>query len=649
MKIVHHNACVEQFVLVEANAKLPEIYLQSHLCAWGLLNSFELSDFRARRQSISAQISLLIQIATDLNLEAVAAELEKTNNDMAAEVFRFVVVGEFSRGKSTVINALLGDKVLPSSVEPTTTVLTKIVGGQNTAFRLVHRDDRADLEITRDQFRALTAPPEPGQRDREQRRRYEERLIELRSLSMVEVSTPAQICQAGVEIVDTPGTNDLDPLREQITYDYIPRADAILFVLTARMGLSQSESDFLQNRVLKTDVARVFFLLNYADTLTPGDLSTVEKKCLSDLSGLVGQPRLFPVSARQALSSRMGSGAPAHSVVDGGFGELEKALASFLEKDRAGAKLKRPISRALRICEDLLAGPVAIAIATVGMELPLLQRKVEELTPQIQQLQQRRDLTLAALRLRLDNRRSGLIIVMREGLYEIATAALDAVDKYEGPLGTDELNRHIEARVAPVQSRFQTSFKVAASEAFSEEFSKVEKDFARIQGDLDALFKGSLLTAKFECQVPSLGSTGWTVLQAGGAGIGLIFLPFFAPIALAAGWLGGAFIADLWQTGIRREKQGEIRNAVDERYRATIPASILEFERNWQEAGRLVIAELTHTFDQRCDEARIALQSALDNLLTASATAAEIRATMDVIESRIRSVQESLSQEESPL
>jgi hypothetical protein len=178
----------------------------------------------------------------------------------------------------------------------------------------------------------------------------------------------------------------------------------------------------------------------------------------------------------------------------------------------------------------------------------------------------------------------------------------------------------------------------------------VGNDLARIQEDFDALFAASSVSAGFQYEVPSLSGTGWKLLQAGGAGAGFLFLPFlFAPIALLVGWLGGAFIGDLWQTGVRREKQGEIRNAVDERYRGTIPASVIQFENNWQDAVQHAIAELTRVFDQRCDDARAALQTALEKFSTESATAAEMRAKMDAIESRVRSVQKNLAKEEISL
>jgi GTPase SAR1 family protein len=616
------------------------------------LNSFELNRFRAWKNHISTQLDLLAGIAGELHAEPIASELEKTKRDMDAESFRFVVVGEFSRGKSTVINALLADRLLPASVEPTTTVLTKIKGGATRSFKLYYRDGRADENISAEQFKTLVAPPEPAQRDKEQRRLYEQRQTELRSLAMVEITHPGSLCDEGVEIVDTPGTNDLDPLREQITYDYIPRADAILFVLTARQALTQSESDFLQNRVLTSDVARIFFLLNYADTLSPVDLTTVQNKCVLDLARFVSNPKLYPVSAKKALAARTSRSENTSAAIDeGGFVELERALASFLESERARAKLSRPVSRGIRVCEELLAGPVAMARSTIGLDIPELRKRIDDLSPKIQIMQERRNRTLTTLKLRLESRKIALAIRMREGLYKVADAALNAVDGYDGPISSEELGRHIEAQVAPVQSEFQSTFKAEAAEAFSAEFTNIEGELSSSQADLQALFEkdGASVAIYFPSEQPTIDGGGLgTFLQIGGAGIGLLFLPFFAPLALIAGWFGGAFTADWIEQGARREKLGEIRNAVDERYRGTISDSVSHFEMTWQVAVQSALKSLAADFDRRCSEARTALETALANLTNASRTASQLSADMNGLEARILAVKQSLLNEGFP-
>jgi len=621
------------------------------------LNSFELSGFRSRQERITGQLKTLAEVARGLAVESLALELDNTRREMLKDTFRFVVVGEFSRGKSTVINALLRDRVLPSSVEPTTTVLTKVAGGKSKSFNLLHRDGRADQEITFEQFCELVAPFQPRRSDREQCQRYEERLKELRNLSMVEISCTAPICNEGVEIIDTPGTNDLDPLREQITYDYIPRADAILFILSAKTPFTKSESDFLINRVLKADVARIFFLLNFSDTLSKKDLETVRHKCITDLENIVEQPRLFPVSARKALRSRLGVADASVSSDDGdGFRELESALSIFLQSDRAFAKLSRPIYRGVRFCDEILTGPLAFAKASVGLDIPEIQEKIGKLTPQIQQLRQRRDHTIASLRLRLDNKRRELAAILQRGLYRVADAALAAIDSYSGPFQAEEIGRYMEGHVAPIQSDLQTSFKSAATEAFANEFSKSNQNLADIEAELSTVFKSKLDTdltrydPQLSISVIQAGSSGLFQLGAAGLGLGAAGLGLFAfplLIPFAVGWLW-AIISDFFsESSAKQEQLGKVRISIDERYRGTIPSTIGQFEKSWNDAVQEALSELSNSFERRCNEANNALVSALDKLRSATQSAAEMKSDIERIENRLHEVKQSLMSEGS--
>jgi hypothetical protein len=288
-----------------------------------------------------------------------------------------------------------------------------------------------------------------------------------------------------------------------------------------------------------------------------------------------------------------------------------------------------------------------MARSTIGLDIPELRKRSDDLSPKIQIMQERRNRTVATLKLRLENRRSALAIRMREGLYRVANTALTAVDVYEGPLGTEELGRHIEARVAPVQSQFQSAFRVEASETFSSEFRNVESELSASQVDLQSLFDmdGSTFSTYFQLKEPTLGG-GSALLQIGGAGIGLLFLPFFAPLAIIAGWFGGAFAADWIEQRSKRERLGEIRNAVDERYRGTISDSVAHFEKSWQEAVKSAMNDLAADFDRRCDEARTALESALTNLTDAARTASQLQSDMDAFESRILAVKQTLIDED---
>ena len=609
--------------------------------------NFALDDFKQRRDYISVQLGDLAQIARELDLERLVTELQKTQADIRKEAFRFVVVGEFSRGKSTVINALLGDRILPASVEPTTAVLTKLHGADQKTFKVRFRDERPEHEITFQQFRDLIAPVQPRRTNKEQCKRYEEQLKEVRSIARIDISHPAWVCKEGVDVIDTPGTNDLDPLREQITYEYIPRADAILFILSAKTPLAQSEVDFLVNRVLKTDVARIFFLLNFCDTLDKNDLEKVTQHCLVNLANTIEQPRLFPVSAKRALAYRLESkGSTSGKMDDSGFPALERALASFLQSERSLAKLRRPTQRGIRFCDELLYGPMAVARSSIGLDIPELQKQISELTPKLQQLQERRQTTITKLRLRLDLKRDELADSLQDNLREIAMSALDAVNTYDGPMDGEALRRALEQCVGPLQSGMQTSFKSATVEAFSAEISRAGSDLSEMIRDLNMLTQNDREISVIDCNLQAgVGAPRKlpAIIPIGAIGAGFLFFPIAVPVIMLATWLFGKFEDFIAGSNSRQAQLAKVRLYVDERYRGTIPSSIESFKDNWNHNTEAALKELTDNFDRRCAEMRESLESALNQLKNATKSASQRESELDQVETRLLQIKQNLA------
>jgi predicted GTPase len=85
----------------------------------------------------------------------------------------------------------------------------------------------------------------------------------------VELEYPAEILRDRVTLVDTPGVNDLNLQRAEITYGYVPRADAVVFLLDAGQILKESERRFLRDRLLGAGRDRIVFAINKADLLSP--------------------------------------------------------------------------------------------------------------------------------------------------------------------------------------------------------------------------------------------------------------------------------------------------------------------------------------------------------------------------------------------
>ncbi|MFO7583179.1 MAG: dynamin family protein [Anaerolineales bacterium] len=177
------------------------------------------------------------------------------------ELFLIVVAGEFNAGKSALINALLGQKVLTEGSTPTTSRVTLVKWGETAAERIVDES-----------FAVYTYP-----------------LPLLKELN----------------IVDTPGTNAIIRHHEQLTDEFVPRSDLVLFITSADHPLTESERQFLE-RIL-TWGKKVVFVLNKVDIFEDDSaLEEVRDFILKHSTSILGdQPELYPVSAKlaqQALS-----------------------------------------------------------------------------------------------------------------------------------------------------------------------------------------------------------------------------------------------------------------------------------------------------------------------------------------------------------
>src|SRR4029078_6354947 len=105
----------------------------------------------------------------------------------------------------------------------------------------------------------------------------------------VEVGYPADILQGNVVLVDTPGVNDLNEQRAEVTYGYVPGAHAVIFLLDSGQALKDSEREFLASHVLEGSRDRLIFVLGKIDLLGPGERSAVDTYVREGLAKTVGE------------------------------------------------------------------------------------------------------------------------------------------------------------------------------------------------------------------------------------------------------------------------------------------------------------------------------------------------------------------------
>lgn len=327
-----------------------------------------------RREELAALVERTIQalIGLDLNEETeIARTLKQT---VLRDTFKVMVIGEFKTGKSTFINALLGDEVLPSYARPCTAIVAEVKYGEARRAILHWRDDsRPPFEIPVEELEQYVVIQQDEADVRES------------PYSKVELYWPLPILEQNVEIIDSPGLNE-NEIREKVTLEYLRRVDAILFVFTAtRLGPSIHEAEAIDN-LRNAGHEEIFFVINRWDELRAKDRPEVQTWAQSKLAPLSKRDEsLYYVSSLDALDGRLENDTV--RVARSGIETLEASLTLFLINDRARVKL-------LRAAQEL-----SVIIRTGQQSVPHLRGMLEKPLDQLRQDYQEADNKLHELEL----------------------------------------------------------------------------------------------------------------------------------------------------------------------------------------------------------------------------------------------------------
>jgi GTP-binding protein EngB required for normal cell division len=286
--------------------------------------------------------------------------LGELKNRLAQGRFHLAVLGQFKRGKSTLLNALLGEEVLPTSVIPLTAIPTFIRPGPELKARVRFQDNRDAEAFTAgnaehlNQFiaRFVTETGNPKNTV---------------GVAQVEVFHPAGLLGKGVVLIDTPGIGSTFRHNTEATLNFLPQCDAALFLVSADPPITEVEVEFL--RQVQPKVARLFFILNKVDYLGDGDRrSALEflRKVLTEQAGVPAETPIFCVSARQGLEARRkGSDALWAS---SGLAQVERHLVEFLASEKAAA-LREAVGR--KAGDTLAEGLMRLRLALRSLQMPL--------------------------------------------------------------------------------------------------------------------------------------------------------------------------------------------------------------------------------------------------------------------------------------
>ena len=330
----------------------------------------------ARHEDLQRILESLRDLATDIDQGKLATRIEAILQKSKERVFRVAIVGEFSTGKSTLINALLGEDLLPTGLSCCTAVVTRLRcggSGEESGIRVLFR--KAGVKsVERERLREFLT--------------FERSKGEDAPLEADITLANSTFLDHGIELLDTPGVNDRDARGEQITLQFLPQVDAIIFLTHAAGAFKESELEFLRDRVGEHDRNRVLFVVNACDRLDEErDYDDLRKRAGTVLQDSYEDPRVHLVSARNGLRARQDRDSGAWDAC--GMLAFAEDLDRMLTLERGEAELHRFHSHARRF-RDELARRLEERIQNLGMDDAIRQRRCERVRDRIALLEQAR-------------------------------------------------------------------------------------------------------------------------------------------------------------------------------------------------------------------------------------------------------------------
>lgn len=552
----------------------------------------ELAEFTTRCDTILGELRAVSD-------EGMHERIDAARSRLRAERLKILVVGEFSRGKSTFINALVGLPVLPSKVNPTTATINVLTGGHPARAEVQYVDGRVES----------LALPDAGVN------KFLDRLVttaneQAQSIRVVNIQVPGRLESIQADLVDTPGVNDLDQAREETTFGYLRQADAAVMLLDAQQPISESERSFLKDKVIGSDVRRILFVVNKIDEVdSDANASRIVEYVRARLKEFLGvqDAVVHAVSAKDALRARFRKEADPER-----FRAFEQCLLAFAGSHAAAGRLGVHLERLNAILRDQHELIEARARA-FGNDIAEVERELQALAESERALLERES--------RLDARLGdvGRTISSGVGGYCRDEVAAFRVEMSAGLKActtddhVEEFRQTLSGALRDLAARIEA--KAAAAGALARR--EVEQDFRELLsegvglrrfagGSAAALYQQSRSAATTSIARPDGEQKPDLSDAAVGFGLGWVGASLFGPIGIAAAVVGTYVIGKS-----RREQQAaELARLEREHMIAALDASCDQLAERAKATGHEVAQRIAAQLGEEIRE-RVATQLSL--------------------------------------
>lgn len=396
------------------------------------------------------------------------AALQELQQDMENDFFTVVVLGEFKRGKSTFINALLQKELLPTDVLPETATINALMYNDTPTVQVVMNDGREDKgEATQEYLQKFSA-------------RQEENLAN--NVKYIKIGYPSDILKNKLVIVDTPGVDDINESRSEVTYRFIPKANAVIFILDAKSPLKKTEKDFIDSKLLPLGLDTILFAANKYDAVDEEE----EEDYLEDLRVRLGTAfkigekeaqlkkiQLYPLSAKWALQGVLQN--KSKLIAASGINEFTEALRDMVFNGKVEQNKIAHYKRRLRDILDNLVREYDNTRALKNADIDSLKDAVKQIRQMI--AEQADDKKLIAEY--VDKEKKNIKAMVNKSLRffhrHLEENVVESIEMYKGM----DFKEYVERRVSRLMQREMETWVANYSPQVELLLKNLEKELSR--------------------------------------------------------------------------------------------------------------------------------------------------------------------------
>ena len=531
-------------------------------------------NYQTMVSQVNEGMASLGQVCDELGLQEHSNSLQTIRDRMKNQIFSVGIMGEFRRGKSTVINSLLGKEIVPSDIVPTSATLNYIRWDASPRS-VIHFKDGTEKTVGIDELSSYITKIDKASE------------AMAATVEDAVVYYPCQFCQNGVQIVDTPGLND-DERMTAISEKVIPTLDAIIMVLVPDSPFSMTEADFVRTKVMTSDLGRIIFVVNKIDNVRKKDrqrlLDSIKEKIqesvMEKMAAMYGKDseeykeaenkisgiRIFGISARNALDGRLDG--DDKMVEESGILEFEDALSHLLTEERGMLGLMSPVNSVLSIAKEARKS-IAIRRDALAMDKDELKRITDEAEEAIRASREQKLSEVNALKSQAATLNACLLPELAAAYDNVERQLAEYVEQV--PIAAEELknNAAVEKKGKELSEKLEAQLKQSLSDEMEKLMVKIQtqvgKDVDSFRGTAEEIttrlnnVQSRLISkqsgdafewgvAILDSAIPTVGLggfvTGWRTnglpgaLVGGGAGLAAGAAAYYGTLALCFSVLG---------------------------------------------------------------------------------------------------------------